>query len=144
MKVFTPFEYEWNGTRLARFIARHGYGSLDQLQEDAESDAPTFWDRVIEEIGLEWQEPYRCTLDLSASEMWPDWFVDGRLDLVDNLVGKHARRDAGKIAIRWEGDAGEERQISYGELETEVKRVAAGLAELGLAAGALVWRSICP
>jgi acetyl-CoA synthetase len=138
MKVFTPFEYEWNGTRLARFIARHGYGSLDQLQEDAESDAPTFWDRVIEEIGLEWQEPYRCTLDLSASEMWPDWFVDGRLDLVDNLVGKHARRDAGKIAIRWEGDAGEERQISYGELETEVKRVAAGLAELGLAAGARV------
>ena len=133
MKVFTPFEYEWKGTRLARFIARYGYGSLDQLQEDAESDAPAFWDRVLEEIGLVWQTPYDRTLDLSAGEMWPEWFVGGELDLVDNLVGKHARRDALKVAIRWEGDAGEERQISYGELDAEVMRVAAGLAELGLA-----------
>ena len=50
MKVFTPSGYEWKGTRLARFIERHGYGSLDQLQEDAERDAPVFWDRVVAEV----------------------------------------------------------------------------------------------
>lgn len=135
MKVFTPSGYDWKGTRLARFIDKHGYGSLDQLQEEAERDAPHFWDRVVEEIGLEWTVPYTRTLDLSDGIMWPQWFVGGRLDLADNIVGKHARRHPDKVAVRWEGDAGEERGITYGELEREVAAVAAGLRALGLGQG---------
>jgi acetyl-CoA synthetase len=135
MKVFTPSEYEWKGTRLARFIEANGYGSLDQLQDDAESNAPEFWDRVVAEVGLEWDTPYEKTLDLSAGIMWPEWFVGGRLDLCDNLIGKHARRDPDKIAIRWEGDAGETRSIRYGELQREVARVAGGLLALGMHSG---------
>jgi acetyl-CoA synthetase len=135
MKVFTPFEYEWKGTRLARFIARYGYGTLDQLQEDAERDAPAFWDRVLDEIDLQWVTPYEKTLDLSAGPMWPEWFVGGQLDLTDNIVGKHARKNPQKIAIRWEGDGGEHRCITYSELEDEVARVASGLCGLGMNAG---------
>jgi acetyl-CoA synthetase len=138
MKVFTPSGYEWKGTRLAHFIERHGYGSLDQLQEDAERDAPAFWDRVVSEVGLEWTTPYTKTLDMSDGIMWPRWFVDGRLDLVDNIVGKHARRHPEKAAVRWEGDAGEERCISYGELAREVDGVAAGLRALGAGEGSRI------
>ncbi len=138
MKVFTPSGCEWKGTRLARFIERHGYGSLDQLQEEAERDAPRFWDRVVEEVGLDWAVPYVQTLDLQNGPMWPEWFVGGRLDLFDNLIGKHARRHPDKIAIRWEGDAGEQRSLSYGELEHEVAAVATGLRALGLAQGSRI------
>ncbi|WP_430434152.1 AMP-binding protein [Methyloversatilis sp.] len=138
MKVFTPSGYEWKGTRLARFIERHGYGSLDQLQEDAERDAPVFWDRVVAEVGLEWSTPYTQTLDMSDGIMWPRWFVGGRLDLVDNIVGKHARRHPDKVAVRWEGDAGEERRITYAELAREVNGVAAGLRALGAGEGSRI------
>lgn len=138
MKVFTPSGYEWKGTRLARFIERHGYGSLDQLQEDAERDAPVFWDRVVAEVGLEWTTPYTQTLDMSDGIMWPHWFVGGRLDLVDNIVGKHARRHPDKVAVRWEGDAGEERRITYAELAREVDGVAAGLRALGAGEGSRI------
>lgn len=135
MKVFTPSDYEWKGTRLALFIERHGYGTLDQLQEDAERDPATFWDRVLQDIGLEWQVPYRQTFDLAGGIMWPDWFVGGRLDLVDNLLGKHARQNGEKVAIRWEGDAGEFRSLSYGDLADEVARVASGLQAIDMRAG---------
>lgn len=138
MKVFTPSGYEWKGTRLARFIERHGYGSLDQLQEDAERDAPVFWDRVVSEVGLEWTTPYTQTLDMSDGIMWPRWFVGGRLDLVDNIVGKHARRHPDKVAVRWEGDAGEERRITYAELAREVDGMAAGLRALGAGEGSRI------
>jgi len=138
MKVFTPSGYEWKGTRLARFIERHGYGSLDQLQEDAERDAPVFWDRVVAEVGLEWSTPYTQTLDMSDGIMWPRWFVGGRLDLVDNIVGKHARRHPDKVAVRWEGDAGEERRITYAALAREVDGVAAGLRALGAGEGSRI------
>jgi acetyl-CoA synthetase len=135
MKVFTPSEYEWKGTRLARFIESHGYGTLDQLQEDSECDPASFWDRVQQEIGLQWAVPYQKTLELSAGVMWPEWFVGGRLDLVDNLVGKHARQYPDKIAIRWEGDTGEARSMTYGCLDAEVRRIAAGLRALGMRTG---------
>ena len=138
MKVFTPSGYEWKGTRLARFIERHGYGSLDQLQEDAERDAPVFWDRVVAEVGLEWTTPYTQTLDMSDGIMWPRWFVGGRLDLVHNIVGKHARRHPDKVAVRWEGDAGEERRITYAELAREVDGMAAGLRALGAGEGSRI------
>ena len=138
MKVFTPSGYEWKGTRLARFIERHGYGSLDQLQEDAERDAPVFWDRVVAEVGLEWSTPYTQTLDMGDGIMWPRWFVGGRLDLVDNIVGKHARRHPDKVAVRWEGDAGEERRITYAELAREVDGMAAGLRALGAGEGSRI------
>jgi acetyl-CoA synthetase len=79
--------------------------------------------------------PYERTLDMSAGIMWPEWFVGGRLDLIDNICGKHARRNPGKIAIRWESDAGEERCISYRQLDDEVLRVCAGLRGLGMKTG---------
>ncbi|WP_018410973.1 AMP-binding protein [Methyloversatilis thermotolerans] len=138
MKVFTPSAYEWRDTRLARFIEKYGYRSLDQLQEEAEREPSVFWDRVVEEVGLEWVVPYTQTLDMSEGPMWPLWFIGGQLDLADNLIGKHARCDPHKPALRWEGDGGEERCIRYGELEREVASVAAGLRALGVEQGSRI------
>ncbi|BAL22914.1 AMP-binding protein [Azoarcus sp. KH32C] len=135
MNIYTPTGDEWRTTQLARFIARHGYRDLDDLREQAAREPGLFWDQVIQAIGLDWVMPYRQTLDVSDGVMWPKWFVDGRLDLVDNLVGKHARATPTKIAIRWEGDRGELRTISYAELAAEVERVAAGLCAMGVGAG---------
>ncbi|NMG75208.1 AMP-binding protein [Aromatoleum diolicum] len=135
MNIHTPKGCEWRTTQLARFIARHGYRDLDDLRERAVSEPDRFWDQVLEAIGLDWVRPYRQTLDVADGVMWPKWFVDGRLDLVDNLVGKHARATPTKIAIRWEGDRGELITISYAELAAEVERVAAGLRALGVGEG---------
>lgn len=135
MKIYTPIDYDWNRTRLAQFIARHGYGSLEQLQEQAEADPRGFWDRVVADLEVEWTTPYAQTLDLRDGIMWPKWFEGGRLDLVDNLIGKHARRNPHKIAVRWEGDGGETRSISYAALALEVGRLASGLTALGIGAG---------
>ncbi|WP_407278851.1 AMP-binding protein [Aromatoleum evansii] len=135
MQTYQATGCEWRTTQLAQFIARHGDRDLDALRERAARDPRRFWDQVLDAIDLRWVRPYRQTLDLSGGVMWPKWFVGGRLDLVDNLVGKHARATPTKIAIRWEGDRGELRTISYAELAAEVERVAAGLRALGVGEG---------
>jgi len=135
MNTLTPSGCDWNRTRLAQFIARHGYRDLEDLQRRAAREPERFWNEVIDAIGLDWSTPYERTLDLSGGVMWPKWFVGGRLDLVDNLVGKHARANPQKIAIRWEGDGGERRIIRYGALADAVERVAAGLRALGVGEG---------
>ncbi len=44
-------------------------------------------------------------------------------------------RQAGQIAIRWEGEEGERRELTYGELAADVSRVAGGLRALGVRKG---------
>ena len=133
--IYAANGYEWNDTRLAHFIARHGYGSLDGLRDACEKDPSRFWDQVVDEIGIEWATGYGRTLDVSRGIMWPEWFIGGRLSLLDNLVTRHARAHPDKIALRWEGDPGECRTMTFRELDCEVRRLAAALGQLGVGSG---------
>ena len=64
------------------------------------------------------------------------WFVGGKLNLCHNCVDRHAlgaRRE--KTALLWEGEPGEVRRITYGELHTQVQRFANVLKGLGVRRG---------
>jgi acetyl-CoA synthetase len=77
------------------------------------------WDKV-----LEWDLP------------WARWFVGGQTNLCYNCVDRHAlgtRRD--KTAIIWEGEPGEVRRLTYGELHAEVQKFANALKSLGIRKG---------
>ena len=77
------------------------------------------WDKV-----LEWNLP------------WAKWFVGGQLNLSYNCVDRHAlgeRRD--KTALIWEGEPGEIRTLTYGQMHAEVQRFASGLKTLGVKKG---------
>ena len=52
-----------------------------------------------------------------GSGLGAKWFVDGKLNLCYNCVDRHAlgaRKD--KVALLWEGEPGEVRKLTYGEL----------------------------
>jgi acetyl-CoA synthetase len=77
------------------------------------------WDRV-----LEWNPPFA------------KWFVNGALNLSENCLDRHVaggRKD--KTAIVWEGEPGEVRRLTYGEVLREVCRFANVLKGLGVKAG---------
>lgn len=49
-----------------------------------------------------------------------------------------ARQPAGKIAVEWEGEPGDQRSWTYEELASQAERAAAGLKKLGLGKGDVV------
>ncbi|NLF53129.1 MAG: AMP-binding protein [Thauera phenolivorans] len=122
-------------TGLACFIRRYGYVDLAGLHAGAATAPARFWAEVAETLGLRWTRPYERVLDLSDGPAWAHWFVGGELDLHDNLVGRIAREDPDRPALLWEGDDGSVRQHGYAELDDEARRLAAGLASLGVARG---------
>jgi acetyl-CoA synthetase len=76
------------------------------------------WDRV-----LEWQPPHAR------------WFAGGLTNLAANCLDRHLPDRAGKTAILWEGEPGETRTLTYGELHAEVCRFANVLRAQGVGAG---------
>ncbi len=77
------------------------------------------WDRV-----LEWKLPYA------------KWFLRGSTNLAANCLDRHlAEGRRNKAAILWEGEPGDERTLTYGQLHREVCRFANGLKGLGVKKG---------
>jgi acetyl-CoA synthetase len=63
------------------------------------------------------------------------WFVGGQLNVAVNCVDRHLPDRGDQVAIHWEGEPGDRRTITYGELHGEVSALAGALRALGVARG---------
>ncbi|WP_278260622.1 acetate--CoA ligase [Nocardia sp. AG03] len=103
------------------------------LYERAETDRDGFWAEQANR--LHWHKPFSQVLDWSDAPV-ARWFADGELNVAYNCVDRHVLDGHGdQVAIHWEGEPGDSRDITYRELLDEVSRAANFLTELGLEAG---------
>src|SRR5262249_36847026 len=65
----------------------------------------------------------------------PDWFVDGRLNIVDSCLLRWRDDAPDRAAVIHEDEAGQTRELTFDQLATEVARAARGLRDLGIRAG---------
>ena len=123
-------------SRLLRFMQRHRIADYPALYDRSIGEMEWFWKAALEEMEIEWASPYTRVLDLSKGIQWAQWFVGGRLNLVHNCVDKYRTGPrAAHLAIRWEGEDGTQRSLTYRQLHTEVCRAAAILGRLGVRRG---------
>ena len=145
-------------SRLAAFINRHRLTDYDALLRRSVDDPRWFWSAVLDDLGIEFYEPYRQLLDTSAGIAWSRWCVGGTLNIVHNCLDKRIGTPVErKVALHWEGEEseGEEREegaegatrtLTYGELFLEVNRAANAMRELGVTKGDRValFMPMCP
>ncbi|HEY1766021.1 MAG TPA: acetyl-coenzyme A synthetase N-terminal domain-containing protein, partial [Terracidiphilus sp.] len=109
------------------FAARAHVRSLAEYEElyaRSIADPEAFWDGIARE--LHWFSPWTKTLDWQ--EPWAKWFVGGKINLSYNCLDRHVQNGKkDKTAILWEGEPGEVRKLSYGELLADVERFANAL-----------------
>jgi acetyl-CoA synthetase len=119
----------------AEFAAKAHIKSLaeyEQLYRRSVEDPEGFWADAAQE--LHWFKPWEKVLEWNRP--WAKWFVGGKINLCYNCVDRHAlsgKRD--KVAILWEGEPGEVRKLTFGDLLAEVQRFANVLKGLGIKKG---------
>jgi acetyl-CoA synthetase len=92
-----------------------------------------FWAKMAKE-NLTWFTPWKKALDWKPP--FAKWFVGGKLNVSYNCVDRHAEGwRKNKAAIIWEGEPGDTRTITYGELHREVQKFANVLKGLGVKKG---------
>jgi acetyl-CoA synthetase len=120
----------------ARFFRDHQLSGFDELLRKADGDPAWFYDAAIRWLGLPFFEPYSKVLDLSRGPAWAKWCVGGTTNLTLNVLDKHRGAPTeNKLAISYEGEAGERGSWSYAELDAETCRLAGALKELGIGSG---------
>ncbi|MBP7952356.1 MAG: acetate--CoA ligase [Sphingorhabdus sp.] len=95
-----------------------------------------FWRQEAQR--LDWMTPFTKvqTTSFNEADFGIKWFEDGVLNVSVNCLDRHLPARTNETAIIWEGDEpDEQRRISYGELHTEVCRMANVLKNLGAKKG---------
>jgi len=104
----------------------------EQMYRRSVEQPEVFWADAAKE--LDWFAPWTKVIEGEAAHA--KWFINGKLNLSHNCVDRHAlstRKD--KVAIIWEGEPGEVRKLTYGELHEQVQRFANVLKGLGIKRG---------
>ncbi|HET9892571.1 MAG TPA: AMP-binding protein, partial [Mycobacterium sp.] len=106
----------------------------EELYREAEQDRLAFWAEQANR--LSWATPFTEVLDWSEAP-FAKWFADGKLNVAYNCVDRHVEAGHGdRVAIHWEGEpVGDQRSLTYSDLQTEVCKAANALTDLGLVAG---------
>ena len=103
-----------------------------QIYDTASRDLEGFWARAAEE--LHWFKKWDKVLDWKLP--YAKWFVGGQTNISYNCIDRHVaggRRT--KAAIIWEGEPGDQRVLTYGDLRREVSKFANVLKQLGVRRG---------
>jgi acetyl-CoA synthetase len=105
-------------------------------QKEAERNPERFWARLAKEH-IDWFTPWKKILQWKPP--FAKWFIGGKLNIAYNcldrhLEGKNAWR-RNKAALIWEGEPGDERVLTYGDLHREVCKFANVLKGLGIKKG---------
>ena len=119
-------------TSLMRRLGATDY--LDLVRLGAEQ-ADRFWQAAVEDIGIEWYEPYSQVRDSSQGIEWTKWFTGGKINLVHNCVDKHVRDRPDQVALVSEYEDGATREFTYAELDREVCHLAGAMRDLGVGRG---------
>jgi acetyl-CoA synthetase len=103
----------------------------DDLRKQANSDFVSFWSDQAK--NLLWFSTWQKTLDWRPP--FAKWFVGGKINASYNAIDVHQNTKYDKPAILWEGENGDSRVLTYGDLFIEVQKFANVLKSLGVKKG---------
>ena len=134
-------------SRLKAFIDRYSLRDYNDLLVRSTNDPEWFWRAVLDELAIEFYEPYTQVLDTSRGIQWTRWCVGGRMNIVHNCLDRWmGTAVADRHAFRWEAESGETGYCTYAELWQSVNQCAGGLESIGVHKGDRValFLPMCP
>ena len=131
-RIFRPSKKLVENSNVMQWMKEHKIKTYDELLKVASKKRSWFWGELAKE--LEWFSPWKKVLDWKPP--YAKWFIGGKFNIVHNALDRHANSfRKNKLAYIWEGEPGEVRKITYGELYREVNKFANALKELGVKKG---------
>lgn len=102
-------------------------------QSSAQADYLGYWEYAAHE--LEWFHKWDAVLDETNAPHYR-WFPGSQCNIVHNALDRHiTTANKNKLALIWEGEAGDSKKYTYYELYREVNRLTNALRSLGLSKG---------
>jgi acetyl-CoA synthetase len=114
--------------QLTKFMRQVGVSNFDELYRFSIDDVEKFTAEVLRFLDIKFDPPYEKLLDTSNGIEFPNWCAGAGLNITEMCLDRWQTNEMKEqLAIIWEGEEGEVRQVSYTELLEQVEFCAAGL-----------------
>lgn len=134
--VWKPSSEMVERAHLTHFMKQLGISTIEELNKKAADDIAWFSDAVYSYLGIHFSQPYTQVVDLSRGPAWPEWCIDGKLNIVETCLDQYSNTPAAlNKALVWEAEDGKTGAYTYAELLTQVNKTANALRFLGLGKG---------
>ena len=133
--AWTPDQQTLERSRVLAFCREHGLSGHDALLAKAADEPEWFWQSVVDHLGISWTRRFDSVLDLTDGVEWPHWFSGGRMNYVTSAVDRYLPTRATSVAIRWEGDDGATRDMTFAQLANAINRACNALQTIGVQRG---------
>jgi acetyl-CoA synthetase len=118
-------------TNMSWLMRRVGTDSYRELHDWSAINRGSFWQLVVERLGIRFQQPFNQMIDLSRGVEAPRWLVGARFNIVESCFT--APPDS--PAIIHQSEDGEMKMMTVAELETLTDCVAANIKQRGFKSG---------
>ncbi len=123
-------------SNLQAFMQQHGISSYDELMQRSTTDIAWFWDAVIKQLDIRFEQPYSRVFDPGEDPRLPRWCIGGKMNITISCLDKWQGTPVWQSpAFIWEGEEGKSLTLTYEQLHREVNRCANALRALGLGKG---------
>ena len=75
--IWEPSPEVLERANVVRFMRRHGFDDYREFQQRSQDDPDWFWPAAIEDMDLDFREPWNQVVDLSRGPEWATWFDGG-------------------------------------------------------------------
>ncbi|MBS0632765.1 MAG: AMP-binding protein [Verrucomicrobia bacterium] len=138
--LWHPEQHAWTReSHLARFMAKHGFKTQEELHAASVRDTAWFWDAAMQDIGVEWSKPYAQVKDDSRGIAWTKWFIGGEVNITHNCIDRHVRDGHGdEVALLCEHDADRPEtrgRFTFAQLQRTIDACCRQLRALGVGPG---------
>ncbi len=121
-------------TNLHQFAREHDL-DVEEVVEYTTEHVDWFWDEVVDHLGVDFYEEYDQVRDDTDGPQFTDWYPGGELNVAHNTLDRHAAERPAETAVLWEGEPGDVREVTFGELHAQANRVANYLESVGVGVG---------
>jgi acetyl-CoA synthetase len=118
-------------SNIAWLMSVAGVDTYKALHAWSIAERATFWETMVDRIGVTFDKPWIESLDLGDGIEKPVWFVGGRLNIVESCFSAGDDRPA----VVFRSESGETRIVSTAELRALVGRASNGLRAAGFRTG---------
>jgi acetyl-CoA synthetase len=144
--IWTPSDEVLERANVVRLMRRHGIEDYWELVRRSQEAPEWFWPAAVDDMGLEFSQPWERVYDASRGPEWTTWFVGGKLNIAWNCVHRWAEHRPEGVGAVFLGEDGARRELTFAQLSEQVTRLAEGLVSLGVEPGDRValYMPMCP
>lgn len=112
-------------TNIVKSMQKLGLTNYDEFHRWSVTQYAEFWQLVVDLLNIKFDQDYEAIVDLSDGMELPHWFQGAKLNIVNSCF-KANQKD---IAIIEQGEEGDTRKTTYGELDKLSNRVANSISK---------------